>query len=68
MLDELVEQYEDRLQIVGINIDEQPSLAAEYGIRAIPTLVLLRRGQVAERIVGPRCKRDLDDCLNQAGA
>jgi len=61
LLDELAEQYNDHFKIGAINIDEQPALAAAYGIRAVPTLVLLRRGQVAEHIVGPRCKRDLEE-------
>jgi thioredoxin 1 len=42
-----------------VNIDEQQPLAAQYGIRAIPTLLLFNQGQVAEQIVGLRSKGDL---------
>ena len=59
ILDELSDEYEGRVKIVKVNIDEQQGLAAEYGIRAIPTLLLFDKGQVADQIVGLRSKRDL---------
>lgn len=68
ILGELADQYDERVKIYKINIDEHPELAAEYGIRAVPTLVLLRQGQVAEQIVGLRCQRDLEGSVNQAMA
>jgi thioredoxin 1 len=68
ILDELADQYEDRVKIGRINIEEQPALAAEYDIRAIPTLLLLCQGQVADQIVAPRCKRDLEDSFDHVVA
>jgi thioredoxin len=59
ILEELADEYEGRVKIAKINIDEQQELAAEYGIRAIPTLLLFDKGQVADQIVGQRSKRDL---------
>jgi thioredoxin 1 len=59
ILGELADEYEGRVKIVKVNIDEQQGLAAEYGIRAIPTLLLFDKGQVADQIVGLRSKRDL---------
>jgi thioredoxin 1 len=59
ILEELADEYEGRVKIAKINIDEQQQLAAEYGIRAIPTLLLFDKGQVADQIVGQRSKRDL---------
>ncbi|MBI3417239.1 MAG: thioredoxin [Verrucomicrobia bacterium] len=64
-LEELADQYEERVKIAKVNIDEQPALAAEYGVRAIPTLLLLRRGQVADQFVGPRSRFDLAECFEQ---
>ena len=58
-LDELAGEYEGRVKIGKVNIDDQQELATEYGIRAIPTLLLFHKGQVAEQIVGLRSKRDL---------
>jgi thioredoxin 1 len=59
ILDELADEYEGRVKIGKVNIDEQQGVATEYGIRAIPTLLLFDKGQVAEQIVGLRSKRDL---------
>lgn len=59
ILAELADEYEGRVKIGKVNIDEQQELAAEYGIRAIPTLLLFDKGQVADQIVGLRGKRDL---------
>jgi thioredoxin 1 len=59
ILHELADEYEGKVKIAKINIDEQQGLAAEYGIRAIPTLLLFDKGQVADQIVGLRSKRDL---------
>ena len=42
-----------------VNIEEFQDLATEYGVRAIPTLLIFHGGQVTEQIVGLRSKRDL---------
>jgi thioredoxin 1 len=59
VLDELAEEYQGKVKIAKVNIDNEQSIAAEYGIRAIPTLLLFNNGQVADQIVGMRSKRDL---------
>ena len=59
ILDELAEEYDGRVKIGKVNIDDQQTLAAEYSVRAIPTLLLFNQGQVADQIVGLRSKRDL---------
>jgi thioredoxin 1 len=59
ILEELADEYLGRVKIGKVNIDDHQSLATEYGIRAIPTLLLFHEGQVAEQIVGLRSKRDL---------
>jgi thioredoxin 1 len=59
ILDELADEYDGRVKIGKVNIDDQQALAAEYGVRAIPTMLLFKQGQVADQIVGLRSKRDL---------
>jgi thioredoxin 1 len=66
VLDELAEEFDSRVKIGKVNIDEQQGLAAEYGVRAIPTLLLFSKGQVAEQMVGLRSKRDLKASLDRA--
>ena len=59
VLDELADEYDGKIKIGKVNVDEQQSLAAQYGIRAIPTLLLFNKGQIAEQMVGAKSKRDL---------
>jgi thioredoxin 1 len=59
ILDELAGEYEGKFKIGKVNIDEQQELAAQYGVRAIPTMLIIHQGQVTEQIVGLKSKRDL---------
>ncbi len=68
ILDELAEEYDGRVRIGKVNIDEQQSLATQYGVRAIPTLLLFHQGQVADQIVGLRSKRDLKASFDKVAA
>jgi len=52
ILDELATEFDGKLSIAKVNIDDHDSIAAQYGIRAIPTMLLFKNGQVAEQIVG----------------
>jgi thioredoxin 1 len=52
VLDELAVEFEGKLSIAKVNIDENESIAAEFGIRAIPTMLLFKGGRVIEQIVG----------------
>jgi thioredoxin 1 len=65
VLDELADEYDGRARIGKVNIDEQQGLAAEYGVRAIPTLLVFKGGQVADQLVGARSKRDLKSSLDR---
>ena len=68
LLDELADEYDGKVKVGKVNIDEHQSLAAEYGIRAIPTLLLFSKGQVADQIVGARSKRDFKTSLDRVAA
>jgi thioredoxin 1 len=65
LLDELADEYSGKIKIGKVNIDEQQALATKYGIRAIPTLLLINKGQVAEQMVGAKSKRDLKASLDR---
>jgi thioredoxin 1 len=68
LLDELADEYDGKVKIGKVNVDEQQSLATEYGVRAIPTLLLFNKGQVADQIVGARSKRDFKTSLDRVAA
>ena len=52
VLDELADEFDGKISIAKVNIDENEAIAAEYGIRAIPTMLLFKGGRVVEQIVG----------------
>jgi thioredoxin 1 len=66
VLDELAAEFDGRVKIGKVNIDEHQGLATEYGIRAIPTLLIFKNGQVQEQIVGMKSKRDLKASLDRS--
>lgn len=59
ILDELAEEYGDRLKIAKLNIDENPETPPKYGIRGIPTLMLFKNGAVEATKVGAVSKSQL---------
>ncbi len=68
LLDELADEYDGKVKVGKVNIDEQQTLAAEYGIRAIPTLLLFSKGQVADQMVGAKSRRDFKASLDRVTA
>jgi len=68
ILDELAEEYNGRIRIGKVNIDDYQNLAAEYRVSAIPTLLIFHQGQVAEQIVGLKSKRDLKASFDRVAA
>jgi thioredoxin 1 len=52
ILEELATELAGRLTIVKVNIDENEAVAVDYGVRAIPTMILFKGGQAAETLVG----------------
>lgn len=59
VIDELAAEYGEKVKIAKVNVDQQPNLAARFGIRSIPTLILFRGGEVAEQLVGMQPKETL---------
>jgi thioredoxin 1 len=60
ILDELATEYADRLKIAKVDVDENQMLAAEFGIRSIPTLLVFRGGKVEAQMVGAMNKQALE--------
>ena len=52
ILEELAIEFDGKLKIAKVNIDENDAVAVEYGVRAIPTMILFKGGQVADTLVG----------------
>ncbi|HEV3171459.1 MAG TPA: thioredoxin [Actinocrinis sp.] len=59
ILDQIATEHADALEIVKVNIDENPEIAAKYGVLNIPMLNVYVKGEVAKTIVGAKPKRAL---------
>ena len=68
LLDELADEYDGKVKIGKINTDEQQQLAAQHGIRSIPTLLFFKNGQVVDQFIGARSKRDFKASLDHLAA
>lgn len=64
IMDELSKDFEGRASICKVNVDEERALARQYGISSIPTILLMKDGQVVERIVGAQSKSVFETKLN----
>ena len=64
ILDELAGEYQDRLKIAKLNIDENPQTPHKYGIRGIPTLILFKNGTLEAQKVGAVSKSQLSAFLD----
>lgn len=64
ILDEVAKDYEGRLQIAKMNVDENRDIPAKFGIRGIPTLMLFKGGQLAATKVGALSKAQLTAFLD----
>ncbi len=67
VLEELAEASEGRVTLMKVNVDENPGLAARYGIRSIPTILFVKEGRVVDRVVGAASKAVLQDILDARG-
>ena len=62
---ELAGKYADQVQIVKMNVDENPQVPARYGVRAIPTLLAFSGGQVVEQLQGARPKAVIEEMVQK---
>ncbi len=62
---ELATEYQDKVKVAKCNVDENPRTPAEYGIRAIPTLILFKDGKVAHQITGAVSKNQIVEVINK---
>ncbi|MEU1376857.1 thioredoxin [Streptomyces triculaminicus] len=67
-LEAIAKEYGDKIEIVKLNIDQNPTTAAKYGVMSIPTLNVYKGGEVVQTIVGAKPKamleRELGDFIH----
>jgi thioredoxin 1 len=65
ILDELGEQYGEKLSVLEVNCDDSPSVATEYGIMSMPTVIVFHNGDPVEKLVGLRPKSVYESLLSR---
>ena len=64
-IDSIAEEYSSKVTVGKVNIDQHPTIAAKYGVRSIPTLLIYSGGQVYEQLVGAVPKSQITAILDQ---
>jgi len=66
VVEDLAEEFKGKISIFKMNVDDNPVTPGQYGIRAIPTLILFKNGEVVDQITGAVGKKQLVDLINKA--
>ena len=65
VVDELSTEYDGKVKIVKVNVDESPETAEKYGVMSIPTLVMIKDGEEVNRLQGTMPKDSLAEKLDE---
>ncbi len=66
VVEEIARDYAGKVKVAKMNVDENAKTPAKYGIRAIPTLIIFKGGQVVEQITGAVSKSLIENALKKA--
>ncbi len=65
IVEEIAEEYEGKLKVCKVNVDDEGVLAAKFGIMSIPTVIFFKDGAIAESFIGYRSKTDIEEIIAQ---
>lgn len=63
IIDQVGKEYIGKLVVGKVNVDENPNISGQFGISSIPTLILFKRGQVVNNIIGSVSKSRIDEMV-----
>lgn len=66
VLDQLAEEYDGKVKIGKVNVDENPATPGQYGVRGIPTMILFKDGEIVDQLVGAVPKNQIESLLDKA--
>lgn len=66
IIDSVAAEYEGRVKVGKVNVDDNPSTPSKYGVRGIPTVILFKGGKVLDQVVGAIPKAQLDTLIKKA--
>ena len=59
VISEIAEEYKDKIKVGKINVDEQPALASAYGVMGVPTVIVIKNGNVTANSTGFKPKEEI---------
>jgi len=59
LLEESAKEFDKKLKVVKVNVDESPQTATQYGVMSIPTLVFFKSGKIMNQVVGALSRQEL---------
>jgi len=65
-VEEIAGEYEDKIKVGKLNIDSNPNTTTKYGIRAIPTLLFFKGGQVVQQVAGKKTKAEIKKIIDES--
>lgn len=65
VIESLAEEYDGKTSICKLNVDENPEIAAEYKIMSIPTVLIMKNGEIVDKAVGARTKEEYQDMIEK---
>lgn len=66
VLDQLADEFDGKIKIGKVNVDENPSSPGKYGVRGIPTMILFKDGEIVDQLVGAVPKKQIEALLQKA--
>jgi len=66
VLDQLADEYDGKIKIGKVNVDENPATPGQYGVRGIPTMILFKNGEIVDQMVGAVPKKQIEALLQKA--
>ncbi len=65
IVEELAEEYKDKIKVAKLNVDDSPKTATSHGVRSIPTLMLFKDGKLEDTLIGLVPKERLEDFIKK---
>lgn len=66
VIDSLADEYDGKMSVCKVNVDDMPDMAAEYKIMSIPTVMIMKNGEIIEKAVGVRTKEEYKNMIEKA--
>lgn len=63
VIEQLADEYEGRVKVGKVNVDEESELAAAFRVMSIPTIAIIKEGKIVNSVVGARPKEELEEML-----